>query len=240
MPRWQEERAAALADYFTRLGVAYSGDGYREHALIGTYRGVTLGVHGEQLDDGKEISGEDADRNTFYRRIYRNYLRVGIQLNPPVQPQVAVIHRNEYALLSKRGGFPVVNGNVLLLNGKYTVGQDLLHSQYVAVNRLLEVGIPEFDAEFGVICPNEQHARNVLSPELARWITGDHRSRGTRIKFEQEWAYVYFRTAGVPEPPELFAPEWIFPAADYLIDLLGHAPADVVRPAPPGQPGHHG
>ena len=34
------------------------------------------------------------------------------------------------------------------------------------------------------------------------------------------------------DPPDLFTRERIFPAADYLIDLLGHAPADIVRPAP--------
>ena len=86
-----------------------------------------------------------------------------------------------------------------------------------------------------MICPDAGYASRLLRPDLLSWFARDKRSSGTRIAFSNEHFYVFFRTGLELEPPELFTPEWIFPAADHLIELLGHAPADLVRAVPAGQ-----
>lgn len=62
-------------------------------------------------------------------------------------------------------------------------------------------------------------ARAVIPPDLARRIAVDPRSYGPRI-------------APTADVLELFVPEVIFTGGDYLLALLAHAPAALVRPAP--------
>jgi len=227
-------RSDQLREYFSRLGLTYSGDrrNWRRSGadrLSGPYRGVHLNVFAERDSQLGDISESLHDPNIH--SLYRHHLQVGVRIAPAVTPAVCVIPRREYALVSKHGR-PVVDGKVAAFGrDKYTVGNNLLYAKYVAVNRLLDTGVPEFDAEFGVICPDEGYASRLLRPDLLSWFAQDKRSSGTRIGFMNEYVNVFFRTGVHLEPRELFTPEWIFPAADYLIDLLGKAPADVVRPA---------
>lgn len=219
-------RINELTEYFGRLGLAYSSDRRAwdrngSDRLNGPYRGVTTHVSGERAADGHELTGMDyVNRNPTRRTLFRNYLQVSVETSP-VRLPVGVIPRNEYALLDKHG-FPVVNGQVIMARGEHVVGHDMLRSRYLALNRLLDSGVPEFDANFGVVCDDESYARTMLPPDLLRWIAGDQRSYGTRLLFRNDRLDAFVRTDRLPEPPELFAPEWIFPIADYLIELLGH------------------
>lgn len=225
----KDNRIEELTEYFARLGLEYTGDRRAWHRngsdwIKGLYRGVMLYVSGERARDGKEISGYNytnqfRGRTTTYRAVYRNYLQLAIAIGAPVAQPVAVIPRNHYALLSKQG-FPVVNGEVMIADGPDSVGTDMRYSQYLAFNRILDGGVPEFDAAFGVLCDDEAYAHGVLPPDALRWIAGDQRSYGTRLLFKDDRLNFYLRTQRQNEPPELFIPEYIFPAADYLIDLL--------------------
>lgn len=224
----KDNRVTELTEYFTRLGFDF-GSNRRTWAnngadsLTGTYRGVSLNVSGERAEDGKENTGNNnINNNAMYRQLYRNYLQVSVETSHPVRLPVGVLPRNEYALVSKHG-YPVVNGKVIMAGGPNVVGTDLRHSWYLAVNRLLDGGVPEFDAVFGVLCDDESYAHTVLRPDLLRWIAADARSQGARILFKNDRVDVFLRTERLPEPPELFVPEWIFPAADYLIELIGLA-----------------
>ncbi|HEX4223182.1 MAG TPA: hypothetical protein VHZ97_12515 [Pseudonocardiaceae bacterium] len=224
----KDNRITELTEYFGRLGLEYGGD-RRTWARNGTdrlsghYRGVSLHVSGERAEDGKENTGNsNIDNHSMYRKLYRNYLQLSVETGREVRQPVGVLPRNDYALLDKYG-HPVVNGKVIMVGGPNAVGTDLRHSRYLAVNRLLDGGVPEFDAVFGVLCDDEAYARTVLRPDLLRWIVGDARSRGARIMFNNDRVDLFLRTERLPEPPELFVPEWIFPAADYLLELIAQA-----------------
>jgi hypothetical protein len=221
-------RIAELTEYFTRLSLEYGGD-RRTWAnngadwLNGAYRGVTLHVSGERAEDGKENTGNNnINNNAMYRQLYRNYLQVSVETGRSVRQPVIVLPRNDYALVDKHG-YPVVHGKVVMARGPNVVGSDLRHSWYLAVGRLLDTGVPEFDEVFGVLCDDESYARGMLPPDLLRWIAGDARSQGARIMFKNDRVDLFLRTERLPEPPELFVPEWIFPAADYVIELISHA-----------------
>lgn len=231
----KDNRIGQLTEYFARLGLAYRGDRRRWDRdgadwVSGPYRGATVHVTGQRGADGRENTGNNnIDNNPMYRTLYRNYLQVSVETDPPVRQPVIVLPRDHYALLDQRGR-PVVDGKVIMAGGANVVGQDLTHSAYLAVNRLLDTGVAEFDATFGVLCDDEAYARTVLAPELLGWIAADQRSRGARLLFKNDRLSVFLRTDRLPEPPELFVPEWIFPAADYLLDLLGQACAVSRRP----------
>jgi hypothetical protein len=222
-----DSRNEALRAYFTPLGLDYRGDrrDWRRDGtdqLDGRYRDVPLHVNAEHAQDGQENTGNNnVTNNSMYRPLYRNYLQVSIELTPAATQPVILLPRDHYALLDKHG-FPVVNGKTITARGPNVVGQDLTHSWYLAVNRLLDSGIPEFDALFGILCDDENYARTLLPPELLRWIAADQRSHGARLLFKNDRASIFLRTDRRPEPPELFVPDWIFPAADYLLDLLNH------------------
>lgn len=224
----KDSRITELTEYFTRLGLEYGGNRRtwaRNGAdwLNGRYRGVTLHVSAERAGDGKANTGNDnVNNNAMYRPLYRNHLQVAVETGRPVRQPVIVLPRNEFALVEKHG-YPVVNGKVITAGGTSVVGADLRHSWYIAVGRLLDTGVPEFDAVFGVLCEDESYARTVLRPDLLRWIAGDARSRGARILFNNDRVELFLRTERLQEPPELFVPEWIFPAADYLVELIARA-----------------
>lgn len=224
----KDNRVTELTEYFARLGFEYGGDRstWAKNGadwLNGSYRGVTLHVSGERAEDGKENTGNNnINNNAMYQQLYRNYLQVSVETGQPVRQPVIVLPRNDYALVDKHG-YPVVNGKAIVAGGPNAVGTDLRHSWYIAVGRLLDTGVPEFDAVFGVLCDDESYARAVLRPDLLRWIAGDARSQGARILFKSDRVDLFLRSERLPEPSELFVPEWIFPAADYLIELIGHA-----------------
>ena len=227
-------RSDELSAYFAGLGLTYSGDRRRwekggTDEVRGPYRRCRLHVLAERKGELGNV-GADSQMNASYRMVYLGYLRVSITISPPVQPSVAVIPRNEYALVNKRGQ-PVVDGKrVAFTSDARTVGQDLLHAEYIAVDRLLDTGVPEFDARFGVICTDERYAGTIVRPDLARWFAADPRSAGMRVCLKDDAAHVFFQTGrGPAQTTELFTPEWIFPAADYLIDLLEHAQVRIAR-----------
>jgi hypothetical protein len=224
----KDNRITELTEYFTQLGLEYGGDRRawaRNGAdwVNGHYRGVALHVSGERAEDGKENTGNNnINNNAMYRQLYRNYLQVSVETGQPVRQPVIVLPRDDYALVDKHG-YPVVNGKVITASGSNAVGTDLRHSWYIAVSRLLDTGVPEFDAVFGVLCDDESYVGTLLRPDLLRWIAGDVRSQGARILFKNDRVDLFLRTERLPEPPELFVPEWIFPAADYLVELIAHA-----------------
>ncbi|HEY4018588.1 MAG TPA: hypothetical protein VGM75_07875 [Pseudonocardiaceae bacterium] len=224
----KDNRITELTEYFTKLGLEYGGDRRawaRNGAdwVNGHYRGVALHVSGERAEDGKENTGNNnINNNAMYRQLYRNYLQVSVETGQPVRQPVIVLPRDDYALVDKHG-YPVVNGKVIIASGSNAVGTDLRHSWYIAVSRLLDTGVPEFDAVFGVLCDDESYVGTLLRPDLLRWIAGDARSQGARILFKNDRVDLFLRTERLPEPPELFVPEWIFPAADYLVELIAHA-----------------
>ncbi|HEY4454548.1 MAG TPA: hypothetical protein VGN81_09595 [Pseudonocardiaceae bacterium] len=222
-----DSRPDQLREYFTPLGLDYHGDrrDWRHNGtdqLDGRYRDIPLHVNAERAQDGQENTGNsNVTNDSMYRPLYRNYLQVSVELTPPATQPVILLPRDHYALLD-RHGFPVVNGKVVMARGPNVVGQDLTRSWYVAVNRLLDSGIPEFDALFGILCDDERYAATLLPGELLRWIAADQRSHGARLLFKKDRASIFLRTDRLPEPPELFVPDWIFPAADYLLELLNH------------------
>ncbi|HWC80163.1 MAG TPA: hypothetical protein VG756_09395 [Pseudonocardiaceae bacterium] len=231
-------RIEELTEYFGKLGIAYRGtrrhwekDGGDE--LYGPYRGATLKVFTERMGQRANAGPVALPDSASYRMYYMQYMRVSIAITPAVKPNIGVIPRKDHALIGKHDQ-PIVNGHLEWV-GKYGVGGDLLHCSYIAADRMLSVGVPEFDAQFGVVCPDEEHARALFSPALAAWFVADARTQatnGTRIAFGDECVHVFFRLAQLPNVLELFTPEIIFPAADYLLDLLAHAPANLVRAAP--------
>lgn len=230
-----DNRIAELTAYYGQLGLAFTSDRqkWRQDGTDwtdGPYRGVLLHAAGERDRDGSEITGQNVNNTTTYRPTYRNYLRVSIETGPPVATPVCVIPRADYALLDKKG-HPVVNGQRIWDSGKYAVGADLMHSRHLALNRMLDGGVPEFDAAFGVLCDDEAYARTLLRPEVIRWIAGDRRSYGARLLLKDDRVSVFWRSKAEAAPPELFAPEWIFPAADYLIDLVNQCPQLSAQPA---------
>lgn len=227
----KDNRIEELTGYFARLGLTFDSDrnGWQRNGsdrLTGPYRGATLAVLAERAKDGHENTGRNFNTgNDSYLPLYRNYLRVTVQTRSPVRVPVCVIPRDHYALLD-RHGFPVVNGQVRM-EGKQAAGTDMMHSRYLAVNRLLNTGVLVFDTAFGVLCDDEAYAGQVLPPDLLGWIAADRRSYGLRLMFVENRLNLFVRTEHLPEPPELFVPESIFPSADYLIDLLGHAPVGI-------------
>jgi hypothetical protein len=53
---------------------------------------------------------------------------------------------------------------VITAHGPNIVGQNLTRSWYLAVNRLLDSGIPEFDAQFGILCDNQSCCSRTTEP----------------------------------------------------------------------------
>ena len=206
--------------------------------MTGAYRGVELAAYGEQRVFHPRYFTRD-DKITKDKVRIRNHLKVSVHITPV--PQAGVIQRVDRFTLNMYRQ-PVRNGQVVETTAmptrdideldKFTFGPDLLRSRYVLADQVLDTGVPQFEERFALVSVDDQAAvRTLFTPELCAWIAADPRSPAARIFFSTDGhVQLCFMTEMVPPPPpELFTPDRIFPAADYLIDLLEHAPARIAR-----------
>lgn len=216
--------------YFQGLGYSYrSGDGADGESmqqLVGPYRGCTLqamterrwiGYQGTTYGDGGVEAGP---------RRYRNVLRVSVDITPEV-PSLIVYQRKDYGAsepLPEPSRFD-----------KFYCGQDALRSASLIARPPHPTGHPAFDQRYAINCDNELAGR-MMTADLLGWIAADPRTANFRIMvFGTEISACFLGPVG-PRPDDIFDPDHIFPAADYLIDLVQHVSPDVFRLAPADQP----
>lgn len=85
----------------------------------------------------------------------------------------------------------------------------------------LELGDPGFDSAFRVRPDDERFAATALNNYIRNWLLTDGRARQLPFRFE--------RNELVPWQRGRLRPQSVFPALDYLCDVLDHMPAAVWR-----------
>ena len=220
---------AELTDYFGRLGLAYTGDGVSQQSVTGPYQGYPLLAEcSRKYAGGKPTySGYDSGMQQE-TPLYRDYLRVGFRTQPV--PPVVVFHRSEYATRGHMGSIVTETSK-----GRYdsgSLGFSVLADDYLNFAAHLDTSaVPEFAAEFIISSDDHDFARKLLPPEVLSWIARDPRSAPLRLAFGES-AIVTFRSERTEDrisPDSLFQPKWIFPAADFLVELFQRLPAGVLH-----------
>src|SRR5438270_6080960 len=92
------ERIAALTEYYAKLRLSYGGDGKSKHWLYGPYRGLALHVFCKRGRSGYENTGTSPynELRDSYRPLYGDYLQVDCPIN--ATPQLVIFHRKERAI----------------------------------------------------------------------------------------------------------------------------------------------
>ncbi|GDY30642.1 hypothetical protein [Gandjariella thermophila] len=100
-------------------------------------------------------------------------------------------------------------------------------------------GILEFDDRFLVRCSDLGFVRRIMGPELAGWLRGHHRTTAyTDVSGPLSGIEFAENTLSVEQCGHL-EPDLVFPALDFLVEMLSKVPPELVPPreaaAPPAQ-----